>query len=56
VAGKSGSGQLNVRVDEALAKDIATIQRDAHITDRSNAIRFAVRREAHRIKMRRTRR
>lgn len=44
------SGQLNIRTDPATRADLVTIQREHGISDRSNAARLAIRREAQRIR------
>lgn len=45
--------QINIRADEELHADIDEISHDARITNRSDAIRYAVRKEAQRIRRRR---
>jgi hypothetical protein len=44
--------QVNIRTDSTFERDLATIQRDTRIPDRSNAIRHVVHREAARIRRR----
>jgi hypothetical protein len=46
------SGQVNVRTDATFEADIETIIRDSRIADRANATRYAVHREATRIRNR----
>lgn len=46
------SGQLNIRTDAVFERDLATIQGDTRIPDRSHVIRHVVHREAARIRRR----